>query len=354
MKKIFTLLIYSLSLFATQTIEISKKQQDDLGVKTQEVTIIDSISIGPYNGVVTLDKRDIISIGSTVDAVVKNIYVRKLGHVKKGEKLLSLSSKELLNFQEKYIKALIESENINKNYERNKKLQEEGIISYKKLLESLQAKQSIDLRVKLGANELLESGFNKNLLLRLQKSYQPIMQINILAPRDGIINKIGVTVGEKVESNRSMMSIYADGKRFIELSVPVKAIKNISIGNKSLFDIYNAQITAIGNVVNTESQSVQVRAVINNAKNIMINRVYSVLITKKIDGAVKIKKSALVFQEDDSYVFKRVATGFEVVNVSIIKEGAVCYIVDANLKEGDALAVSSTSALLSAMEFNDE
>ncbi|WP_372999951.1 efflux RND transporter periplasmic adaptor subunit [Sulfurimonas sp.] len=354
MKKIFTLLVVSLSLFASQTIEISKKQQDDLGVKTQEVTIIDSISVGPYNGIVTLDKRDIISIGSTVDAVVKNIYVRKLEHVKKGEKLISLRSNELLNLQEKYIKALIESENIDKNYERNKKLQNEGIVSHKKLLESLQEKQSSDLRVKLSANELLASGFSSEMLVRVQNNHQPIMQINILAPRDGIINKIDVNIGEKVESNRGMMSIYADGKRFLELSVPVKAIANISIGDECVFEAYSAKITAIGNVVNSESQSVQVLAKIDNAKNIMINRIYSVLITKKISGAVKIKKSALVFDGNNSYVFKRVANGFEVVSVTIIKEGSVCYVVNADLKAGDTLAVSSTSALLGAMETPDE
>jgi len=354
MKKIFTLLVVSLSLFGAQIIEISKKQQDDLGIKTQEVKIVDFITVGPYNGIVTLDKRDIISIGSTVDAVVKNIYVRKLEHLKKGEKLISLKSNELLNLQEKYIKALIESKNIDKNYERNTKLQEGGIVSQKKLLESLQAKQSIDLRVKLSANELLASGFSKNMLQRLQQNHQPIMAINILAPRDGIVDNIDVNIGEKVESNRSMMRIFADGKRFIELSVPVKAIGNISVGDKCTFDSYSATITAIGNVVNSESQSVQVRAMIDSAKDIMINRVYLVEIRKKINGAVKIKKSALVFEDSKGYVFKKVANGFEVVSVNIIKEGPACYIVDAKLKAGDALAVSSTSALLGAMESEDE
>lgn len=354
MKKIFTLLVIGISLFGAQTIAISKKQQTDLGVKTQEVTIIDSIIIGPYNGMVTLDKKDVISIGSTVDALVTNIYVRKLDYVKKGEKLLTLKSNELLNLQEKYIKALIESKNTDKNYERNQKLQSEGIISHKKLLESLQEKQSSDLRVKLSANELLASGLSQDMLLRIEKNHQPILQINILSPRDGIVNKIDVNIGETVESNRSMMSIFADGKRFLELSVPVKSINNISIGDKCLFSSYSATVTAIGNVVNSESQSVQVRAIIDNAKDIMINRIYSVEITKKISNAVKIKKSALVFEENKSYVFKRVATGFEVLSVTIIKEGPSCYIVNADLKAGDALAVSSTSALLGAMETPDE
>lgn len=354
MKKLFTLLVISLSLFGASTIEISKKQQDDLGVKSQEVTRINSISVGPYNGVVSLDKRDIISIGSTLDAVVQNIYVRKLEHVKRGEKLLTLKSNELLNLQEKYIKSHIQSINIDKNYERNKKLQSDGIISHKKLLESLQEKQSIDLKVKLSANELLASGFNHDMLQRVQKTHQPIVQINILASRDGVINSIDVNIGEKVESNRSMMLLFADGKRFIEISVPVKTVSSLSVGDKCLFSSYSAKITAISNVVNSESQSLQVRALIEDAKDIMINRIYPVEIIKNIKDAVKIKKSALVFEDNKSYLFKKTAAGFTVLPAEIVKEGDNCYIVKADLKEGDHVAVTSTSALLSAMDISDE
>nr|WP_321267874.1 efflux RND transporter periplasmic adaptor subunit [uncultured Sulfurimonas sp.] len=354
MKKLFALLAVGISLYATQTIEISKKQQDDLGIKTQKVTIVDSIDIGPYNAKVTLDKKDIISIGSTVDALIKEIYVRELEHVKKGQKLFSIRSNELLNLQESYIKALIESESINKNYARNQKLQEEGIISYKKLLESLRLKQSSDLRVKLSANELLASGFDAKLLKRVKQSHQALMMINILAPRDAVVEKIDVNIGQKVESNRSMMTILADANRFIQMSVPVKSIESISIGDKCSFASYSATIKAIGNVVNTQSQSVEVLAKIDNSKDIMINRIYAVVIKKEMSGVLKIQKSALVFEQNNSYVFKKVPDGFEVIKVKIIKEGAVCYIVEADLKEGDLLASSSTSALLNAMESSDE
>ncbi|MCW9027023.1 MAG: efflux RND transporter periplasmic adaptor subunit, partial [Thiovulaceae bacterium] len=178
MKKIFILLVVGLSLFGSQVIKISQEQQDDLGINIQKTITIDSINLGPYNAKVTLDKKDIISIGSNVDAVIKDIFVRKLEHIKKGQKLLSLKSNELLNLQEKYIKALIDSKNIQKNYLRDEKLQQQGIISNKKFLESLQKKQSSDLVVRLSANELLSSGFSDDMLKRIQKNYQPIMKIN--------------------------------------------------------------------------------------------------------------------------------------------------------------------------------
>ena len=86
----------------------------------------------------------------------------------------------------------------------------------------------------------------------------------------------------------------------------------------------------------------------------MINRVYGVKIHKEVSGVVKIKKTALVFNAGAAYVFKKVSKGFDVVSVEIVSEGPRCYMVKAELKHGDLLAVSSTAALLSAMEEEDE
>ena len=148
--------------------------------------------------------------------------------------------------------------------------------------------------------------------------------------------------------------MYGDGDRFIEITVPVKAIENISLGSITNFSTFSAKITMIGNVVNSSTQSVLVRAKIDDSKNIMINRIYEVTISKETNDAVKIKKSALVFQDNKSFVFKKVDSGFDVVGVKIISEGISCYIVKADLVEGDELAISSTAALLGGMESGDE
>ena len=354
MKKIISLTLACLSLYAAQTIEITQKQQDDLGVKTQSVKMVDSVSSTPYNGTVVLDKKDIISISSNIESIVKEIYVSDFAQVKKGQKLLSIKSNALLSIQRDYIESTIESESASKNYERDVKLEEEGIISKKKLLASKNLKSSLAVRVELNANQLLTNGFTPTMLKKLSATHQPIIAQDVYAPKDGVIYKIDVTVGEYVQADKMMMGIYANGKRYIELSVPVKVVESLSIGDKCTFSKYSAKITAIGNVVNVSSQSVQVRAVIDSAEGIMINRVYGVKIHKAATDAVKVKKGALVFQENNSYVFKKVQSGFEVVSVEIISEGSACYIVKADLNAGDKLAVSSTAALLSAMEEEDE
>ena len=354
MKKIISLTLITVSLYASQIIKITPEQQSDLGVKTQKVSKVDSVSFTPYNGRVVMDNKDVISVSSNIVSIVKEIYVSEFEQVKKGQKLLTLKSNALLSLQRDYIESVIENQSASQNYARDVKLESDGIISKKKLLASKKLQSSLSVRVKLNANQLVTNGFTLSMLKKLRETHQAILKQNIYAPKDGVVYKIDINIGEYVQPDHMMMGIYADGKRFIELSVPVKVVNNISIGDRCTFSKYTAKIIAIGNVVNESSQSVQVRAVIDKPVGIMINRVYGVKIHKAVDGAVKVKKGALVFQESNSYVFKKVDAGFEVVSVEIISEGPVCYIVKSKLNIGDKLAVSSTAALLSAMESDDE
>lgn len=350
MIKLISIITICVTAYATQIIEISKQQQNDLGVTTSYVKKAINTSFGPYNGVVVLDKKDIISISSNIDSMIENIHVSKLEHVKKGQKLLTLKSHALLNLQREYIQALIQGANVNKNYERNLKLQSEGIISSKRLLESQNQKQSSDFKVQLTGQQLLTSGFSKEMLKILKSTHEPILEKTITAPKEAVVSQIDVNIGEYIQSDHGMMTIYADGKRFVEVSVPVNSVEQISVGDKCIFSKYNAKVSMIGNIVNTSSQSVQLRAEIQNGSDIFINRIYEVKILKDIKGAFIVKKSSLVFEGKNSYIFKKVSNGFEVVKAEIISEESDSYVVKADLKVSDSLALTSTSALLSAME----
>lgn len=354
MKKLAIITLLFLNLSALETITISKQQQLDLGIKVQKSTSVKSIEYTPFNARVILDKKDLITINSNVESIVKALHVSELEHVKEGQRLLTLKSNALLTLQREYIEAILESKSSSQNYERDKKLQADGIISQKRLLETLKKKVSAEVKVKLNSNQLLTNGFSKAMLLKVAKTDTPIVEQIIYAPKSGLIDKIDVNIGEYIQPHHTIMKIYADGKRYIEMSIPLRIADELTIEDICRFSNYSANITAIGKVVNTPSQSVEVRAEIKNAQDIMINRIYEATIYKSVSDALKIKKTALVFENGEAFVFKKVATGFVAVDVEIISEGAAFYIVKSNLEDGDELAVSATAALLSAMEGEDE
>lgn len=354
MKILISIYLSSVVLFCGELIKITQTQQEDLGVRTQSVTEINNIKYGPYSGVVVLDKKGVILLSSNIESIVEAIHVRELEHVKKGQKLITLKSNALLSVQQTYIEALLEQESSDANYKRNVKLQKQGIISSKKLFASKKTKKSNDLKVNLMKAKLLTNGFTNTMLKKLKKDNLPIHHITKYARRDGVIHNVNVNIGEYVSAEHKMIEIYADGERFIEITVPVKNLKNISLGDAVSFSTFHANVSAIGNVVHNSSQSSIVRASIKNSQNIMINRIYETKISKEITEAYKIKKTALVYRENRPLIFKKVVSGFEVLDVQVIREGPTCYIVKAQLQDSDELAASSTSALLSAMDIEDE
>jgi multidrug efflux pump subunit AcrA (membrane-fusion protein) len=340
--------------FASQNIEISQKQQSDLGIKVQEIMVIDKVEYGPFNALAVLDRKDILSLGANVDAVVKEIHVGKFAAVKKGQKLITLKSNALLEVQREYIDALIENQNSVRDFERNTKLEKEGIISNKVFLASEQLRRSSDLRVELSASQLLANGFTKAMLLKLSQTHRTIEEVTLYSSMNATVSEINVNVGEYVQADKNLMLLYGDGTRYLELDIPVDVAQNLVLGDTVVFASKEASIVAISNMVDPQNQSVKIRARIEDANGVFINKVYSATIFKNVSAAFKVKKSSLVFSENKPYIFKKTAAGFEVLSVTIISERTQCYIINAELHAGESVAATSTAALLSAMEALDE
>lgn len=354
MYKIIGLFFSALTLYSAQVIEISQEQQEKLGVKTQVATQVQYIALTPYNGRVTQSQKDTITISSNFQAIVDDIYVSKFSYVKEGEKLLTLKSNALLSLQSDYIESNIQHKTAQLNFNRDVKLETKGVISKKRVLESKSVYESALLTLKLTENQLITNGFTTRMLEKLENTGRIILTHDVYAPKSGMIDTLDVNVGEYVEANKKLVGMYADAKRYIEISVPIGVAKELKIGDLCEFSKYKAQIVAISNIVQEESQSLMVRAEIQNPEGTMINSAHEVKILKDVSDCVKISKSALVFVDGSSFVFKRVANGFEVAHVEIVGEGPVCYVVKSELKAGDALAASSTAALLGALEEEGE
>jgi multidrug efflux pump subunit AcrA (membrane-fusion protein) len=267
---------------------------------------------------------------------------------------MTLQSNALLGMQRDYIDALIEKQNLTQNYTRDQKLESQGIVARKVLLASEQLKLSSDMRVKLNAAQLSTNGFSKSMLQNLAKTHTPVKELTLTSNVNGVVYEIEANKGEYVQADKNLMLIYGDGKRYLELDVPVDIAENLALNDIAEFASHEARIVAISNIVNPQNQSVKIRAAITDAKGVFINKVYDVRIYKNVSTAFKVKKSSLVFSDNKPYVFKKTETGFEALAVSVIQERTQCYIISADLHAGDSVAATSTAALLSALEEKDE
>lgn len=355
MNKLLIVLFVCVSLLDARLIEMSEGQKRDLGVQTQQVQQIEKITMPSLNAKVTLAPKDIISITPRVDGVIADIYVKKFEKVAQGEKLFSLRSSELLELQQEYLSLSLEYQNKEQNYQRDEKLYEAGLIAHKRLLLAKQEMMQSKLLFESLQNQLLESGFDMKKLEQIRQSLSPLRVLEYYAPKAGQIYVIDANVGKSVSDDTKIITLYAEGVRYIEFEAPLKIAKQIALGDHCSFEDYRAKIVSISELVNEESQSLSMRALIENPQDIAVHTIYQIkLETKTQKKLFKVAKSALVFSEGDAYVFKKVADGFEALQVKLINEDEAYYTLDAELVSTDEVAVSSTVALLSAMEEEDE
>lgn len=355
MNKLSIFLVLCVSFLDARLIEMSASQSKDLGIQTQKATQVESITLPSLNAKVLLAPKDIITITPRVDAVIADVYVKKFDTVQRGEKIFSLRSKELLELQQEYLSLFLEYQNKKQNFIRDEKLYETGLIAQKRLLLTKQEMMQSKLLFESSENRLLESGFDHKILEQIQKSFSPLRVIHYYAPRAGQIYEIDANVGKSVAYNDKIVELYAQAERYIEFEVPLNLLEFISLGDICSFEGYQAKIVAISELVNEKSQSLSVRALIENSQGIRVHSIYQVSLKAKAQGKFfRLVKSALVFSQGDAYVFKKVALGFEALKVKLVSEDQTHYTVEAELLSSDDLVIRSTVALLSAMEGGDE
>lgn len=358
MKKIVLLISMLSVIFGAELIEMSQDEIAALGVQTQRVKSAPALQIGSFNAKLSLGKNDEIVIDAKFEGVVEKIYVQNYAVVKKNQPLLRIKSAALLMLQKEYVEQNLALKTAKKNYKRDKKLEQRGVISQKRLLQS-----KMSYKKELAAFETLQerlrlSGFTHAEIEHIAKSAEVSGSIDIVAPKSGEILELGVMRGEFVQPSTPLLHLYAEGEFFLDISLPVERSDEVSLEDIALFEGMEARVVSISNIVDASSQSLIVRAKLpserNNKKRYQLGRIYDVVLQKSQTQGVRVEKSSLVYKEAKPLVFKRHERGFVAVDVEILSEQHVYYIVGAPLQEGDELALSATAALLSAMEAEDE
>lgn len=354
MMKIFLALCVGAVLFA-KTIELSPSQIEALGIETQRLQKINSISIGSFNAKVQQSQKSTHFLGAKLSGVVQEIYTHKYAHVEKGQRLLRLQSSELLILQKEYIDADMQSDATKKSYDRDVRLEKKGVVSKKRLLESKRLFVAAEVAKEVSAQRLMSYGISKEELQNLEKRKTPSLFQELTAPVSGQVFTLEVSLGELVPAQKNLIGIYAEGGKYLEIALPLSVAGRVSLGDWCYFTEGKARVIAVSDVVEESSQSVIVRAELQNPNASRIHQIYEVSIERDLSDAWKIEKSSLVFLDKKPYVFKRVPQGFELVSVSIVGEAATYYGVHSKLLDGsEDIAVSATAALLSAVETENE
>ena len=258
---------------------------------------------------------------------VKEIFVNEGDKVKKGQLLLSLDDAIIKN---NIADLQVQFELAKINYEKQKKLWEQDIVSEIIYLEAKTKKESLEKKLEI---------------LKEQLSYTTIK-----APFDGIIENIQIEIGEIAGPNRKLMQIYNLDYLKIKASISEKYVEKIKKGDTVLvyfdnlsIDTLKLPIFRVGNIINPSNRTFDIELRLKNKKHLIKPNMTAKLkindylnekaIVIPINLVKKDFNNEFVFiavKENDKYYAKKVF-----VKTNVIYDGMI-EIVDA-LKQGDLL-----------------
>ncbi len=310
---------------APGTVSIDPVLVQNLGVKTTAVESIVPNTEFQAIGTIKYAEDAIEHVHPRVEGWIETLNVRAIGEfVDNGQPLYSLYSPELVNAQEEFIIALNQNNT--------------GLINAAKM-------------------RLQALGMSETMLKRLRSSQQVSHTVTFLAPQSGFINELNVQKGFYVKPSMTLLSIASlDKVWFIADVFPIDANK-LTLGQKATIvssdkagQEYEVTLDHIYPSLSPETRTVQVRFVIDNEKQNIVERLkpgmYGVVnIHHDKDNASKVitvPKQAVIRSGNTNRVVLALGDGkFKSINVQLGRAFNDVFEVIEGLAEGDRIVTSA-------------
>jgi len=224
-------------------------------------------------GKLILSPKDNAQVTSFAEGTVRSILVKEGDHVKAGQPLVTLTSPEIIRLQQDFLNARIKRTLLQSEYKRQQQLGEEKINAAKRLEEAAanlsEAEtlyRSLYLQLKLfniSPDELDSTGIRAN--------------IDVVSPIDGIVEQVGISLGQYIPSDFPLFRVINKQNLLIELRVFEKDVPFIRVDQRVTFSLanlgnesYEATIKSIGATVEENARTVKVLAVFRNSSSFIL------------------------------------------------------------------------------------
>ena len=262
---------------------------------------------------------------------VKDLLVEEGIRVRKGQVLLRLSDDE-----QRTTLAKVESElaKVEREYERQKRLFGQELISEEAFNE---ATYSVD-QLKLGKEE----------------AERALSYTIVRAPISGTITARHINEGDYVTVNQHLFDLVDFGSIVARVFVPEKELPRLESGQLARISApalgdrgYSGEVERLAPIVDPKSGTVKVTVAIPRTAGLRPGMYVDVeLVTDVVDEAVLVPKRALIFDDDQVYVYRmRGGENVERVRVQALLQDKDFVQPSAELAEGDVVVVAGQAGL---------
>jgi len=290
-------------------------------------------------GMLQADPDEVLSLSLPHAGLINRIWIRLGQRVRSGDKLLEIVTSPEARMQ--YLQARSAVDFAERELERQQRLFEEHLATSAQLD---------------AAKRNLQDA--KTTMKALEQSGQDVTEETLRSPMDGIVTRLNVAQGERIQANTTAMLIAAEHRLIARLGIESEDLSQVAVGKpvtlSSVFDPdvrIETEIREVHAMVDPTTQLVEVLAEIpeDQSRKLVLGSRITGLIRVTEKAALTVPRTAVLGEGDDACVFT-VSDGRAVrVPVTVgIEEGSLVEISGA-VSAGERVVVSGNYQLEDGM-----
>ena len=257
-------------LLKTDVFQITSKQFKAAGIELGYVEKTELSETFEVTGELDLPPQNFAEVSTSIGGIIKSINVIEGDYVNKGQKVMDLSTPDLIRLQEDYLTSRASLEYLEKDYLRQKELYAENVSSGKTYQEAesryqIEKARIASLRRQLSLLSISTANLHNGII---------VQTIPVRSPIKGYIGHVHVGMGSYAEPNNILFDVIDNTHIHVHLDVFEEDLNKIKVGQKITVMLPNqdnlqieGKIYNIGKAMDMESKSVAVHAEIVNNKN---------------------------------------------------------------------------------------
>jgi cobalt-zinc-cadmium efflux system membrane fusion protein len=288
------------------TVELTDAELKNAGIETGKLEQIPISSKLKVSGIIDVPPQNMVSVTVPFGGYLKSTKLLEGMHIRKGEVIAVMEDQQYIQLQQDYLTAQARLSSLEKEFQRQKELNESKAssdkvfenakaeyISQKVLIKSLSEKLKL-----IGINP---DNLNENTISR---------SINIYSPIDGFVSSIKMNIGKYASPTDVLFELVNPADIHLALTVFEKDLDKLFIGQKVVAynninsnKKYNCKIILIGKNISPE-RTVVVRCHFEQYDKTLIPGMYmNAEVEVSTNNAFVIPNDGLVRFEGKQYVF---------------------------------------------------
>jgi cobalt-zinc-cadmium efflux system membrane fusion protein len=290
-----------------------------IGIETEKVKQRECNCVLKAMGKILAPQSQKAIVSHAFPARIAEIHVRVGDWVEKGQPLVTLESQDVGEAKSEFYKAAAGCELAKLNFEREKRLSENGIGVKKNLLAAEAEYKVSQASVEAAEKRLHVLGFTEEQVKEIAQSHQINPTITLYAPIAGKLVECGAVRGAMVDQSTEILTIIDPSLLWVDAQIYEKDIAKIEIGQEVEItvpaypqQVFQGKISYIGDIVDDQTRTITVRTEVANDRQQLKPGMFAdvkIILQGKCEMLV-VPSAAILEGDHEEIVFVKAGDGF--------------------------------------------